>query len=158
MSFAAVTATDPITPIYRLSRDAMAAIRQHGGGITVTEARYLVDTYYRLQEQRIRANNQLKALARDATASDRVAEPHEALAWTMDQFATLEKSLEKILAIYVASHPMSWFFDQTLGIGPILAAGLLAHIDIHRAVTAGHIYRYAPRPGNAGKNAPGTPT
>jgi hypothetical protein len=143
MSFAAVTATDPITPIYRLSRDAMAAIRQHGGGITVTEARYLVDTYYRLQEQRIRANNQLKALARDATASDRVAEPHEALAWTMDQFATLEKSLEKILAIYVASHPMSWFFDQTLGIGPILAAGLLAHIDIHRAVTAGHIYRYA---------------
>lgn len=134
---------DPVTPLYRLSRDALRAIRQQGGGITTTEARYLVDTYYRLQDQRIRANNQLKALDRDATKGERPAEPHEALSWTLDQFGTLESQLEKILAIYVQSHRMHWFFDQTIGIGPILAAGLLAHIDISRAVTAGHIYRYA---------------
>ena len=135
--------SDPVTPIYRLSRDALRAIRQQGGGITTTEARYLVDTYYRLQDQRIRANNQLKALDRDAAKGERPAEPHEALSWTLDQFGTLEQQLEKILAIYVQSHRMNWFFAQTIGIGPILAAGLLAHIDISRAVTAGHIYRYA---------------
>lgn len=135
--------SDPVTPIYRLSRDALRAIRQQGGGITTTEARYLVDTYYRLQDQRIRANNQLKALDRDAAKGERHAEPHEALSWTLDQFGTLEQQLVKILAIYVQSHRMHWFFAQTIGIGPILAAGLLAHIDISRAVTAGHIYRYA---------------
>lgn len=29
------------------------------------------------------------------------------------------------------------------GIGPVISAGLLAHIDIHRAVTVGHIWRFA---------------
>lgn len=134
---------EPITPLYCLSRDALRAIRHQGGGITTTEARYLVDTYYRLQDQRIRANNQLKAIDRDTANGDRLPEPHDALSWTLDQFGTLEKQLEKILAIYVQSHAMNWFFAQTIGIGPILAAGLLAHIDIQRAVTVGHIYRYA---------------
>ncbi len=56
---------------------------------------------------------------------------------------TFEEQIKKALAIYVETHEMHWFFAQTLGIGPVLAAGLLAHIDITKAPTVGHIWNFA---------------
>lgn len=132
-----------ITPVYKLNRDMTRALKQGGGGITDNEARFLVDIFYTMQDQRIRCNNQVKGLERDAKKTENDAEPHDALDWTMLQFATLESQIEKLLTIYVEGHPMAWFFDQTVGIGGILAAGLLAHIDIAKAPTAGHIWNFA---------------
>ena len=132
-----------VTPVYRLTRDMTKALRQSGGGITDSEARYLTDIYYTMQDQRVRANNQVKGLERDAKKSETAAEPHEALDWTLTQFTTLEDQIARLLSIYTQMHPMAWFFDQTVGIGPVLAAGLLAHIDIRKAPTAGHIYSFA---------------
>lgn len=132
-----------VTPAFKLSRDMVKALRQKGGGITDSEARYLVDVYYQMQDQRIRTNNQVKGLERDAKKADTTAEPHDALDWVKTQFETLEQQVAKLLAIYTQQHPMAWFFDQTIGIGPVLSAGLLAHIDINRAPTAGHIYSFA---------------
>jgi hypothetical protein len=130
------------------------ALAQAGGGITDTEARYLVDIYYTMQDQRVRANNQVKALARDAKRVKALAraagetkevteEPHEALDFVLTQFKTLEENVARLLGVYAENHPMFWFFEQTVGIGPILTAGLVAHIDIHQAPTPGHIYRFA---------------
>lgn len=132
-----------VEPVRRISRDMVKAMRQSGGGITDTEARFFVDLYYAMQEQRVRINNQVKGLDRDASKSGNVAEPHDGLSWTLIQFETLENSVKKMLEIYSESHPMSWFFDQTVGIGPVLAAGLMAHIDIHQAPTVGHIWNFA---------------
>jgi hypothetical protein len=132
-----------ITPVYKLNRDMTKALRQGGGGITDNEARFLVDIFYTMQDQRIRCNNQVKGLDRDAKKAEKEVEPHDALEWTLTQFKTLELQIEKLLTIYVDSHPMAWFFDQKVGIGGILAAGLLAHIDIHKAPTAGHIWNFA---------------
>lgn len=132
-----------ITPVFKISRDMIKALRQSGGGITDSEARYLVDIYYTMQKQRIRVNNQVKGLDRDAAKTDRHAEPHEALDWTLKQFSTLEDQVAKLLQVYTETHPMAWFFEQTVGIGPILAAGLLAHIDINKAPTVGHIWNFA---------------
>lgn len=133
-----------VTPVYKISRDMMKGLRQQGGGVTDSEARFLVDLFYSMQRQRIRTNNQEKGLDRDARKSGNEPEPHEALSWTLSQFDTLEEQIEKILKTYVEGHSMAWFFSQTLGIGTgILAAGLLAHIDITKAPTAGHIWAYA---------------
>jgi hypothetical protein len=132
-----------LTPVFKLNRDMVKGLRQSGGGITDSEARYLVDVYYQMQDQRIRTNNQVKGLERDAKKAETTAEPHDALDWVKTQFATLEGEVAKLLTIYTQSHPMAWFFDQTIGIGPVLAAGLLAHIDIRKAPTAGHIYSFA---------------
>lgn len=132
-----------ITPVFKLSRDMVKGLRQSGGGITDSEARFLVDLYYTMQDQRVRVNNQVKGLDRDAKKADTAAEPHEALDWTLNQFATLEQQVAKLLTVYTETHPMAWFFDQTIGIGPILAAGLLAHIDIRKAPTVGHIWNFA---------------
>lgn len=132
-----------ITPVFKLNRDMTQALKQNGGGITDNEARFLVDLFYTMQDQRIRCNNQVKGLDRDAKKAETQAEPHDALDWTLTQFKTLELQIEKLLGIYVSMHPMAWFFEQTVGIGGILAAGLLAHIDIHKAPTAGHIWNFA---------------
>jgi hypothetical protein len=132
-----------LTPVFKLTRDMMKTLRQGGGGVTDSEARALVDIYYQMQDQRIRINNQVAGLERDATKTGNEAEPHDALSWLMAQFGTLEQQVAKLLTIYVEFHPMAWFFERTVGIGPILAAGLLAHIDIKKAPTAGHIWAFA---------------
>jgi hypothetical protein len=133
-----------LTPVYKLNRDMMKGLRQSGGGVTDTEARFLVDLFYSMQKQRIRTNNQSKGLDRDAKKAANEPEPHDAINWTLTQFDTLEGQIERILKVYVEQHPMAWFFAATVGIGTgILAAGLLAHIDINQAPTAGHIWRFA---------------
>jgi hypothetical protein len=96
-----------------------------------------------MQDFRIQLNNQTKALDRDAKKADADPEPHDALDWTLTQFTTLEGEVGKFLKHYTENHPLSWFFERTIGIGPVLAAGLLAHIDIRKAPTAGHIWRFA---------------
>jgi len=132
-----------LTPMYRINKDMTQMLRSTASDIGKEEARFMVDIYYTMQKERIEANNRIKALDRDAEREDRAAEPHLALDWVLKQQETLEDQIKKVMAIYVGAHPMAWFFEQTVGIGPVLAAGLLAHIDIERAKTAGAIWRFA---------------
>jgi hypothetical protein len=133
-----------LQPIIKLNRDLMTALmREHPGGVTDNEARFLVDTYYAIQKARIRSSNQTKGLDRDAVKTGTEAEPHTALDRFVSDFSIHEENVKRILGWYVESHPMAWFFEATLGVGPVLAAGLLAHIDISMCPTAGHIWRFA---------------
>ena len=119
-------------PVRKLDRD----MGQAANTLTATEARYLVDSYYGMQEGRIRANNQIRAL----TAS---GEPHESIAWLSTESRVLEESVKRALDAYSASHPVGKRMRTVVGVGPVIAAGLLAHIDITRAPTAGASWRYA---------------
>ena len=119
-------------PVRKLDRD----MGQAANTLTATEARYLVDSYYGMQEGRIRANNQIRAL----TAS---GEPHESIAWLSTESRVLEESVKRAVDAYSASHPVGKRMRTVVGVGPVIAAGLLAHIDITRAPTAGAIWRYA---------------
>lgn len=119
-------------PITRLTRD----MRSTATTLSDTEARYLVDAYYIMQDQRLRSGGQIRAM----TQSE---EPHTVLAWLADQSSTLEKQVSGALARYTEAHPMGQWMRSVKGIGPILSAGLLAHIDITKAPTVGHIWRFA---------------
>lgn len=135
-----------LQPIAKIYRDAVKALAGGGngvGGVTDTEARYLVDLYYNSQKQRIRTNNQVKGLERDAKKVGNNPEPHEALDWALGQALIMEENIKSLLKAYTDQHSMAWFFQQTLGIGPVLSAGLLAHIDITKAPTVGHIWNFA---------------
>lgn len=120
------------TPFTKLTKDIRAAATILGRG----EARFLVDSYYSMQESRIRSDNQVRALT---TA----AEPNEILQWFAAQNAGLEKEVAKALDAYSAASPVGQWARSQKGIGPVLAAGLLAHIDITRAPTVGHIWSFA---------------
>jgi hypothetical protein len=114
----------------RLSRDLVKA----ASTLTATEARFLVDAYYLMQEDRKRAHNQVRSMQE---------EPHEVIGWLADQSETLEGQIKRALDVYSESQLVGRWMKGIYGIGPVIAAGLLAHIDIERAVTAGHIWRFA---------------
>jgi hypothetical protein len=121
-----------LTPVSRLSRDlAKAAI-----SLSRHEARYLVDTYYQMQEDRKRASNQARALITNS-------EPANVVEWLARQSQTLEQQIKRALDTYSATDPVGEWSRGIIGIGPVIAAGLLAHIDITKAPTVGHIWRYA---------------
>lgn len=133
-----------LQPIIKLNRDLFKArMADFPGGVTDNEARFLVDTYYTIQKARIRNVLQSKGLDRDAKKSGNEPEPHEAIDHFASDFAIHEENIKKVLDFYVKGHPMGWFFERTLGVGPVLAAGLLAHINIKQCPTVGHIYSFA---------------
>ncbi len=118
--------------VVRMSRDIATAAKN----LSDSEARFLVDAYYMMQEDRKRAHNQVRAL-------DESDEPNSVLAWLADQSETLENQIKRALDKYTQAHPMGEWMRDTKGIGPVLSAGLLSHIDITKAPTVGHIWRYA---------------
>lgn len=133
-----------LQPVIKLNRDLITALtREIPGGVTTNEARFLVDQYYTIQKARIGNSNRCKGLDRDASNEGNDPEPHEALDRFAADFAIHEDNIKKVLGWWVESHPMAWFFENTLGVGPVLAAGLLAHIDIERCQTEGQIWAFA---------------
>ena len=104
------------------------------------EARYLVDMYYTVQKYRIASQGQIRSI-QQAEGKDK--EPHEVLLHFLGNFQTIEENIKTVLGVYAKSKPIGrWLLDIT-GIGPVIAAGLIAHIDIKKVQTAGQIQAYA---------------
>lgn len=126
-----MTSTDTILePVMRLSRD----LRKAAVTLSDTEARFLVDAYYQMQEDRIRDDAQIRSMDK---------EPHAVIGYLADQHATLEVQIRGALDRYSAAKPIGVWLRSHKGIGPVIAAGLMAHIDINKAETVSHIWRYA---------------
>jgi hypothetical protein len=123
-----------IAPLQKLRRD----IREGLATLTLSEARFLVDAYYSTQDYRMQAANQVRAAEGDS-------EPHEVIVWHFQQMRLHENEIRRVLDAYTDSHPsgMGVWAKSILGIGPVLSAGLLAHIDVAKAPTVGHVWRFA---------------
>jgi hypothetical protein len=121
-----------LTVIQKLTRDLASASVTLGQ----SETRFLVDAYYIMQEQRKRSANQVLALSGSA-------EPHDVLRWFFDQNRILENQVKRALTKYAEGHPVGQRMLNVVGIGPVITAGLLAHIDIKQAPTVGHIWRFS---------------
>ncbi|MHB8491181.1 MAG: TIGR-Tas system RNA-guided endonuclease [Solirubrobacteraceae bacterium] len=126
------TETDIRPAIEHLARDLAAA----AASLTVDEARFFVDTYYELQHYRIASLSQSRQLAKGA-------EPPDVMRWLQAQMLMLEHQTKRALDRWSDAQPEGRWAKSIAGIGPVLASGLLAHIDIAKAPTAGHIWRFA---------------
>jgi hypothetical protein len=120
-----------LDPSERLTRDLKKAAET----LTHAEARYLVDAYYMVQHDRIRGGNQVRAL-------NESEEPHQLVEWFGAQSARMEANIQRALDVYTNAHIESVWAKSICGIGPVLAAGLAAHIDITKAPTVGHIWTF----------------
>lgn len=123
---------DDVPVIGRLTSDLRAAARTMG----VREARYLVDRYYQSQDDRKRSANQTRA-------TTEAGEPCAAIEWLAKQNMTLESRIRSMLDVYSDAQPLGAWAKSIVGIGPVIAAGLLAHIDLAKCPTAGHIWSFA---------------
>ena len=103
-------------PEVRLSKDLVRA----AATLSKREARYLVDLYYQMQDNRIRAAGQVRSME---------DEPRAVLAWYRGQTETLEKQVKRALDHYSKASPLGLWARRQKGVGPVIAAGLLAHLD-----------------------------
>lgn len=115
-----------------LTRD----VRDAAATLSVGEARVLVDLYYQLQDFRIQAGNQDKALTRSE-------EPHDTIGFFHGQFHQLERDIAKALDTYSHAQPLGAWARQITGVGPVISAGLLAHIDITKAPYSSALWQFA---------------
>jgi hypothetical protein len=120
-------------PVQKLSKDLKVAASRLGD----TEARFLVDAYYVMQDQRVRTNNRVSSLERAGNI-----EPHAVLDWLLGQSETLESQVKLALFAYAKSRDLGQWMLSVYGIGPVISAGLLAHVDWTKP-TVGHVWRYA---------------
>jgi len=125
-----------IESVKRLSRDLITAIKDKTLVMTRGDIRYLVDVYYQLQEFR-------KAAYSQEGAADAQAEPKNLVEWMAQQLEILEGQVRRALDAWTSTDPVSKWAKSIHGIGPVLSAGLSAHIDIERAPTVGHIWSFA---------------
>jgi len=119
-----------IEPLRRLARDVKNAVKT----ITPSTIRFFVDKYYQFQKNRIAFKNQIRS---------EEGEPNEVVNWLYQNLVYLEADLKSVLDAYTDADPVGRWAKGIVGIGPVLSAGLLAHIDITKAETVGSIWRYA---------------
>jgi len=127
-----VVATTDLEPLQRLTRDLANASKT----LSPHEARFLVDAYYIMQKNRIAAAHQIRTL-------NEGEEPHSVLDWLAAQSEMLESQVKRALDKWTGGNVVGIWAKSICGIGPVIAAGLLAHIDITRCETAGHIWSFA---------------
>lgn len=117
--------------VQRLGKDLRLAAKT----LTPLEARYLVDSYYQIQENRKASGNQVIALAK-------AEEPHSVLSWFADQNATLENQIRAALDKWAGDQEVGRWAMSIVGIGPVITAGFLANLDITKAPSVGHFWRF----------------
>lgn len=102
---------------YYLSRD----LRKAADSLGLAEVRYLVDAYYTMQKQRIRAAHQARTIGS-------AGEPHAVVRWFFDRSEKLEKQVQAALDHFSKSNEDGRWLRSHYGVGPVIAAGLLAHL------------------------------
>lgn len=124
-----------LAPIAKLDRDMMNTVATLGPDST----RYLVDTYYQIQESRKALANQIRAVSQRRDEGESTA----ALDHFLAQVSALERQMGNSLSYWSDQWLVGRWAKSQVGVGPILTAAFLAHIDITKANTAGSIWRYA---------------
>lgn len=118
--------------VIKLTRDLVNASKT----LSQKEARYLVDLYYQMQDNRIRSYGQVRALSE-------TEEPHDVISWAAAQAETLESQIKRALDKYTDEEPAGAWAKSNVGIGPVLSAGLCANIgDARRFETCGDLWSY----------------
>lgn len=125
-----------IPVLTKLTADIKSASRL----LTNREARYLVDLYYQLQDARLRCQGQLRAIDK---CGDDVKGADSLLNHFFSQFESLERQMVNALGAFALSKPVGKWAQSICGIGPVLSAGLIANIDIHRAPHVSHVWSFA---------------
>ncbi len=118
-----------------LNRDEVAAVAAFGR----EQAMALIGLYYSIQKVRIGASNKIAAHERQVDAlSDSALIVH-----LKEDLHRVERQAARGLKAYAEAQPLGKWALSNIGVGPIICAGLLAHIDVTKASTAGAIWNFA---------------
>ena len=123
---------DLSTATIRLTKDLRDASERMGE----QEARILVDIFETTQRDRIRQGNRISALAK-------AGEPNSVLVHFAAIQRTMEAQIGGALNRYVEKQPLGAWMMYQIGVGPLLAARLLAFVDWDAANTPSRVWAFA---------------
>ena len=124
--------SEEVIGLDRITNDLKNAARK----LSDRESRYLVDYYYQMQDYRIRA----AAQEREARKAD---EPGEWTKYMFSNLKSIENQLKSALDLYGDQHESSVWAKEITGIGPVISAGLKAHIDMEKPTSVSSLHRFA---------------
>lgn len=113
--------SEQLVPLDKLNKD----IKKAAATMTPREARYLVDLYYQMQDNRIRAAGQIRSMEQAQQK-----EPHLTLDWFLNQSESLESSIRSVLGEFAKHRTVGRWSQSICGIGPVISAGLIANIGM----------------------------
>lgn len=116
----------------KLDADLRRAARNMG----LREARWVVKTYYTIQDCRTRSANQVRGfLNKDA--------PNGFVEWSADLFRLGEHNIKRGLDEFTKEFTVSRWMRSLVGVGPVISAGILTNFDVRKAPCAGNFWRFA---------------
>ncbi len=116
-----MTTETPIINFDPVERMARKDIRAAVSAMDEKAIRYFVDLYYQVQEFR-------KAAANQARSS--VDEPTGLAVYTAQSFENVEATIKTAMDEWTKARTVGRWLQSICGIGPVLAAGLMAHLAI----------------------------
>ena len=105
------------------------------------EIRHLVDNFYQIQQKRIMLQGQIRAIRQDT--DDTTESFASILEWQLKTQMIQEKGLKDALQCITQSNKVGKWLMSIKGIGPTLAAGLMAYFDVTGINYATHFISYA---------------
>lgn len=124
-------AADLMEAISNLNADLRAAAKLMGRA----EVRVLVDRYYQIQK--------IRTATASGSRSAQDDEPVSVLDWTFDSMKRIERNINRAMGDFAAEYTVGQWLQSLTGVGPIISAGLLCHVDIRKCKTAGALHRFA---------------
>ena len=122
--------------INRFRKDALEKIGFDPANMSTGETRFVVSSYYGIQKARLQVNNRYIALKKSG-------ESMTMLSFILAGLTASEHNIQKILAAFSANNGVGKWAESIPGVAGIISAGLISEIDITRAPTVGHIWRFA---------------
>jgi len=114
----------------RLNKDLKTAAT----ALTQNEVRLFIDLYYQVQDFRIACANIVRS---------QPGEPSALSQYIFNNFKVFEKDIAAAMGAFAAHYKVGQWLQSIYGIGPIISAGLLAHLDVRKAKTPGNFLSFA---------------
>lgn len=121
----AIVDVDLLVPA-KLSKDVKHEIASVGE-MTRKEAKMLVDSFYQAQRRRIETQNQIRSIVQCTDESSTAMT--SILDWELQNAMIEEKGLKDALQVVSEASKVGRWLLEIKGIGPTIAAGLLAYLD-----------------------------
>lgn len=110
--------------------------KKAAGKLGKQEIGYLVEQYYAVQGVRIQCAGRSRSVSESG-------EPSVLLDAVAERMSKLEGRLRSVFRTWCEAQPVTRWALQVYGIGPVLAAGLEAHIRVERASSPSAVWRFA---------------
>jgi len=124
-----------LEPITMLSKDLKSAFFKGKVEVSKNEIRFLVELYYKVQEMRKATGGQIRA-------AEEAGDSAHLLWWFHRGQVKVERQIYTIMDVWTDKFEAARWAKSVFGIGPVLSAGLQAHVDLDRTTTYSKMIRF----------------